>query len=311
MLAAPALTPGAKARTRRARPTVASLSMRTIVLIYVGLLVLLPVVILFYRTFQPGLSEFFSALSDPYSQHAFQVTFIVAVWAVVINTVFGVIVAILLARYRFPGKGLLSAFIDLPVAVSPIVVGLAFILVYGNDGLFGSAFTSGPLQVVGAKPGMVLVTVFLSLPLVVRAVLPVLEQAGTDQEVAAASLGANWFSTFWRITLPIIRPALSYGVVLCTARCIGEYGAVLVVSNNILGQTETAPLHIYNLITNDQNKNAAYALAFVLILIAFAAILISAYIRQKAGLLMGIEVRGVAQAATAISPHSHDIDLSM
>jgi sulfate transport system permease protein len=266
---------------RRARPTPASLSMRTIVLLYVGVLVLVPVVVLFYRTFQPGLSEFFSALSDPYTQHAFQVTFIVAIWAVVINTVFGVITAILLARYNFPGKAVLSTFIDLPVAVSPIVVGLAFVLVFGSDGLFGSTFASGPFQVIGAKPSMVLVTVFLSLPLVVRAVLPVLEQAGTDQEVAAASLGANWFTVFWRITLPIIRPALSYGVVLCTARCIGEYGAVLVVSGNVLGKTETAPLHIYNLITNDQNKNAAYALAFVLILIAFAAILISAYIRRR------------------------------
>ena len=269
------------AGTRRARPTAASLSMRTIVLLYVGLLVLLPVVVLFYRTFQPGLSEFFSALSDPYTQHAFQVTFIVAIWAVVINTVFGVVTAILLARYTFTGKAVLSTFIDLPVAVSPIVVGLAFVLVFGSDGLFGSTFASGPFQVIGAKPSMVLVTVFLSLPLVVRAVLPVLEQAGTDQEVAAASLGANWFTVFWRITLPIIRPALSYGVVLCTARCIGEYGAVLVVSGNVLGQTETAPLHIYNLITDDQNKNGAYALAFVLILIAFAAILISAYIRRR------------------------------
>ncbi|MBE7187509.1 MAG: sulfate ABC transporter permease [Jatrophihabitans endophyticus] len=255
--------------------------MRTVALLYIAVLVLVPVVILFYRTFQPGLSSFFSALSDPYAQHAFEVTFIVGAWAVAINTLFGVAIAMLLARHDFPGKSLLNAFIDLPVAVSPIVVGLAFVLVFGTGGWFGSAFGSGPLQIIGAKPGMVLVTVFLSLPLVVRAVIPVLEQAGTDQEKAANSLGASWFTTFRRITLPIIRPALSYGVVLCTARCIGEYGAVLVVSNNLLGQTETAPLHVYNEIVQNQDTNAAYAVAFVLVLIAFAAILLSAYIRKR------------------------------
>jgi sulfate transport system permease protein len=266
---------------RRGRRSTASYSMRTIALLYVGVLVVVPVVILFYRTFQPGLSEFFDALKDPYAQHAFQVTFIVTIWAVVINTIFGVAVAMLLSRHDFPGKSLLNAFIDLPVAVSPIVVGVAYVLVFGNGGWFGNAFTSGPLQIIGAKPGMVLVTVFLSLPLVVRALIPVLEQAGTDQEKAANSLGASGLVTFRRITLPVIRGALSYGVVLCTARCIGEYGAVLVVSNNILGQTETAPLHVYNEIVQDQDTNAAYAVAFVLVLIAFAAILLSAYIRRR------------------------------
>ncbi len=258
-----------------------ALSMRTIVLLYVGILVLLPVVILVYRALQPGLAEFFTVLSDPYSQHAFRVTAIITLWAVVINTVFGVGVAVLLARYDFTGKRLLNAFIDLPVAVSPIVVGLAYLLVYGPDGWFGSTFSSGPLQIIGAKPGMVLVTVFVSLPLVVRAVLPVLEQAGNDQELAAASLGASWLATFRRITLPTIRAALTYGVVLSLARCIGEYGAVLVVSGNVLGRTESVPLRIDNALTQDQDKNAAYALALVLILIAFAAILIAGYIRGK------------------------------
>ena len=274
-------TPGRRQSVRRARPTPTSLGLRAIVLLYVGVLVLLPVGVLAYRTFQPGLSEFFDALSDPYAQHAFRVTLIVSVWALVINTVFGVVAALLLARYDFPGKRLLNAFIDLPVAVSPIVVGLAFVLVFGSGGWFGSFFTTGPVQIIGATTGMVLVTVFVSLPLVVRAILPVLEQAGTDQELAANSLGAHGFTTFRRITLPTIRAALTYGVVLSLARCIGEYGAVLVVSGNILGSTETVPLRIDNLLTQDQNKNGAYALSFVLILIAFAAILISAYIRRR------------------------------
>jgi sulfate transport system permease protein len=267
--------------TRQARPTAVSYSARTIALLYVAVLVLVPVVVLIYRTFEPGLTKFFNALNDPLTRHAFEVTGIVAVWAVVINTVFGVAVALLMSRYRFPGKQLLSAFIDLPVAVSPIVVGLAFILVFGAGGWFGSAFTSGPLQVQYAKTGMVLVTVFVSLPLVVRAVLPVLEQAGNDQELAAASLGAHAYTTFWRITLPTIRAALTYGVVLSVARCIGEYGAVLVISGNVTGQTETASLRVYNVLQQDQDTDASYALAFVLILIAFIAIVISAYIRRR------------------------------
>jgi sulfate transport system permease protein len=280
---APTLMPASTAPrgARRARPTATSLSLRTIVLLYVGVLVLLPVGVLFYRAFQPGLGKFFDALSTPGAGHAFEVTGIVAGWALVINTVFGVLAALLLARYDFPGKRLFNAFIDLPVAVSPIVVGLAFVLVFGNGGWFGSTFVTGTFQVIGAKPSMVMVTVFISLPLVVRAVLPVLEQAGTDQELAASSLGANGVTVFWRITLPSIRAALSYGVVLALARCIGEYGAVLVVSGNILGKTETAPLWIDNELVNDQDTTAAYAVSFVLILIAFAAILISAYIRRR------------------------------
>ncbi len=256
--------------------------LRTIVLLYVGLLVLVPVASLLYRTFRPGLGEFFDAISDRNAVHAYEVSAVVTVWSVVINIVFGVTVAVLLARHRFPGKRLLSAFIDLPVAVSPIVVGLAIVLVYGPNGWFGVSDPAGTgLQITGAKPGMVLATVFVSLPLVVRAIVPVLEQAGIEQEQAAASLGAHAAARFWRITLPTIRVALTYGVVLCLARCLGEYGAVLVVSNNVEGQTETAPLRIGNLIQNEQNYDAAYAITFMLMLVAFAAIVASALIRRR------------------------------
>lgn len=273
--------PAPAAAVRRRRLPTASLSLRTVAVCYVGLLVLLPVVVVVYRTFGPGLPAFFGALTDPPAVHAYEVTAVVAGSALVINTVFGVAVALLLARYSFPGKRVLSALIDLPVAVSPIVVGLALLLVYGPAGWFGRGLQSAGLQIVGAKPGMVLATVFVSLPLVVRAVLPVLEHAGTDQEQAAASLGASAVTRFRRITLPTIRAALCYGVVLGLARCIGEYGAVLVVSNNIGGQTETATLRIDNLVTQDLNTDAAYALTFVLILVAFAAILGSAYLRRR------------------------------
>jgi sulfate/thiosulfate transport system permease protein len=271
------------APSRRGTPTTAaSWVRRIVVVVFVGILVLLPVGLLVYRTFEPGLNEFFNALSDPATEHAFKVTAIVAGSALVINTVFGVGVAILLTRYRFPGRRLLNALIDLPVAVSPIVVGLALILVFGPTGWFGSLDRGLGIQVINAKPGMVLATVFVSMPLVVRAVAPVLVQAGMEQEHAAASLGANAFTRFRRITLPTIRIALAYGVVLSLARCIGEYGAVLVVSGNIQGQTETAPLRINNLYENFE-VNQANAITFVLMLIAVIAILIGALIRHRQG----------------------------
>jgi len=255
---------------------------RSVAVLYVGVLVLLPVVVIFYRAFQHGLAPIVDALQDPDTQHAFQVTAVVAGSAVVINTIFGITVAILLARYRFPGRRILSAFIDLPVAVSPIVVGLALILVYGPDGWFGPFVEDHGVQVVGAKPGMILATAFVSLPLVVRAIVPVLEQAGLDQDQAAASLGANAVTRFRRITIPTIRIALTYGVVLSIARCLGEYGAVLVVANNgVEGDTETATLRIGNKIDAEQDYQTAYAITIVLILIALAAILVGAWIRRR------------------------------
>jgi sulfate/thiosulfate transport system permease protein len=272
-------TPPARPVARGRGP--ASWTLRGIAVLYVGLLVLVPVVVLLYRTFQPGLSKFFDALATHETVHAFEVSAIVTVIAVVINTVFGVAVGVLLARHRFPGKRLLSAFVDLPVAVSPIVVGLALVLVYGPSGWFGPTLEDHGFQVIYAKPGMVLATVFVSLPLVVRAVVPVLEQAGLEQEQAASSLGASAAARFWRITVPTIRVALTYGVVLSLARCLGEYGAVLVVSGNVEGQTETAPLRVSNLIENEQNFPAAYAVTFVLIVVAFAAILAAAWIRRR------------------------------
>jgi sulfate transport system permease protein len=254
--------------------------LRAVVIVWVGILVLVPVAILVYRALSPGWTAFTAAIEEPEAQHAFQVTLVITVAAVVIDVVFGVAAAILLVRYRFPGRRLLNALIDRPVAVSPIVVGLALILVYGPNGWFGSV-NNNAFQIIGAKPGMVAATVFVSLPMVVRAVAPVLEQAGTDQDQAAASLGANAVTRFWRITMPTIRVALGYGTVLSIARCLGEYGAVLVVSQNIEDVTETVPLRIDNLVTTESDYDSAYALALVLMLIAIAAILIAALLRRR------------------------------
>jgi sulfate transport system permease protein len=279
---APVMTarpPAVRAEHERATPV--GMGLRAVAVIYVGVLVALPVGVLCYRTFQPGLAQFFDALNDPYAQHAFQMTAIIAGISVLINAVFGVAMGIMLARYEFPGKGLLSAFVDLPIAVSPIVVGLALILVFGPQGWFGPVENSAGITIINAKPGMIIATVFVSMPLVVRAIVPVLQQAGMEQEQAAASLGANAVQRFVRVTLPTIRVALAYGVVLSLARCVGEYGAVLVVSGNVTGVTETAPLRVGNLVQQELDTQSAYAITFVLMLISVAAILIGAFIRRR------------------------------
>ena len=252
------------------------LAMRSLVLLYVGGVVLVPVLVLCYRAFAPGLSAFMDAIGDPAAEAAFRRSAIIAGTAVVADTVFGVAVALLLARYRFLGKRLLDALIDLPVAISPIVAGLALVLVYGTGGWFGLDDN----QVIGSLPGMVLATVFVSLPLVLRSVLPVLQEAGTEQEQAATSLGASWPVTFRRITLPTIRTALGYGIVLALARCLGEFGAVLVVSGGFQ-DSQTAPLYVSNLLQVDFKPDQAYAIAFVLMLVSVLAIVTVALLQRR------------------------------
>jgi sulfate transport system permease protein len=256
--------------------------LRTIAIGYVGLLVLLPVVLVTWRTIDQGAGAFWSAISSPDAVHAFELTGIITVIAVLINTVFGIGVALLLARYQFPGRRLLNVLIDVPVSISPIVVGLALILVYGpRTGWFGSALTSAGIQVIFATPGMVMATVFVSLPLVVRELVPVLEEEGMDQEVAARSLGANALQRFRRITLPTIKWALAYGVVLSIARSIGEFGAIKVVSGDIIGQTQTVTLLVDE--RAEQFEPGAYQASMVLIIIAVICMVAVSLIRPKEG----------------------------
>jgi len=279
VLTAPAnrpVPPAANAGREPIRRT--ALGLRTLAVGYVGLLVLLPIGVLVYQALKPGLSFFGDTLTDPDTVHAYEVTAIVAGVALAIDVVFGVAAAVLLVRYRFPGRRLLSAFIDIPIAVSPIIVGLALILVFGPDGWFGSFVQD---RVINAQPGMILATVFVSLPIVARAIVPVLEQAGVEQEQAAASLGANAVQRFVRVTLPTIRVALVYGAVLAFARCLGEYGAVLVVSGRIEGETETVSLRIGDLFDSDLNTEGAYALTLVLMVVSIAAIVVGSIIRRK------------------------------
>jgi len=245
------------------------LGLRAIALGYLFVILLAPLGMIFYRTFENGLRPVWETLSDPNVIHAFKITLYAAAIAVPLNTVFGVVCGLLIVRRRFPGKGLLNAFIDLPLAISPVVVGLCFYLLYSRTGWFGGRLT-GPgqsFQVLFAMPAIVLATIFASVPFVAREVIPTLRELGTEQEQAAATLGARRWQRFWRITLPAIRWAIVYGVVLTTARALGEYGTVAVVSGNVEGQTATATQEVENLV-NNFNYAGAYAVSLVLALIA-------------------------------------------
>src|SRR5205807_6270188 len=206
----------------------------------------------------------------------------VAILAVVLNTVFGVLVAVLVVRHEFPGKRLLNAFIDLPLAVSPVVVGLALILVYGKFSSFGGWLADRGIQVIFSLPGMVMATIFVSLPLVVREVAPVLEEIGVEQEQAAWTLGASGRQTFRRVTLPSIRWALAYGVVLTLARSLGEFGAVAVVSGRLVGRTQTATLFVEERYQNF-DQPAAYAMAVALAAVAVVILLVLNLLRPREG----------------------------
>ena len=256
--------------------------LRAVALAYLGFLLVLPVGIVFQRTFQGGIGPVWDALTRPNAVHAIQLTVVVAAGAVVANTIFGVGVALLLVRHRFVGRRVLDALIDLPIAVSPVVVGLALILVYGRTTGVGVWLGARGLDVIFAPPGMVLATIFVSLPLVVRAVAPVLEEIGTEQEQAAWTLGASALETFRRITLPAIRWALVFGVVLTLARGLGEYGAVAVVSGRLLGQTQTATLFVEERFQNF-DQPAAYAMAFLLAAMAVVVLLATNLLRPREG----------------------------
>jgi sulfate transport system permease protein len=255
-------------------------ALRTVALAYLALLLVLPVGLIVWRTFGAGLGPFVDSLTTPSALHAFTVTAVVAFWAVLANTVFGVGVALLLVRHSFPGKRLLGAFVDLPMAVSPVVVGLALVLVYGVGSPLGRSLASVGIQVIFSIPGMVLATVFVALPLVVRAVVPVLQELGDEQEQAAHTLGASRWQAFRRITLPGIRGALGYGVVLAIARSLGEYGAVAVVSGRLVDRTQTMTLFVEERFGNF-DQQAAFSAATVLALIAIVILLLTKVLRPK------------------------------
>jgi sulfate transport system permease protein len=256
--------------------------MRLVALAYLLFLLVLPVGVICFRTFENGVGPVWDALTTPSALHAFQVTLEVAIPAVLANTVFGVGVAILLVRHRFFGRRVLDALVDLPIAVSPVVVGLALILVYGRFEPIGGWFSGHGIDIIFSIPGMVLATIFVSLPLVVRAIAPVLEEIGVEQEQAAWTLGATSWQAFRRVTIPAIRWALAYGMVLSLARSLGEYGAVAVVSGNLVDQTQTLTLFVQERYQNF-DQQSAYAASFALAVIAVITLLLINLLRPKEG----------------------------
>lgn len=244
---------------------------RYVALAYIAVLVIVPVGLILWRTFQPGLGEFFTQITTPAAISALQLSLLVVAIVVPLNVLFGVPTALVLARNRFRGKSVLQAVIDLPFAVSPVVVGVALILLWGSAGLLGFVENSWGLKIIFGFPGIVLASIFVTVPFVIREVEPVLHELGTDQEEAASTLGAQWWQTFWRITLPSIRWGLTYGIVLTVARTLGEYGAVIMVSSNLPGKSQTLTL----LVSDRYSRGAEYgAYAMSTLLMAVAVIVL-------------------------------------
>jgi sulfate transport system permease protein len=253
--------------------------LRTFALGYLALLLMIPLGMIFYRAFE-HIGPAFESITGPDALHAFYLTILVAAIAIPLNTIFGVGCALLLVRTNFRGKTLINAIIDLPFAISPVVIGLALLLVYSRTGWFGPWLDANGFQVAFALPGIVLATIFVTLPFVVREVVPVLHEIGDEQEQAARTLGANWWQTFWRITLPAIRWGVSYGVVIATARALGEFGAVAVISGRISGQTQTATIWIQQAFGN-YDQAGAYLGAVVLALVAVSILVAMNVFKRK------------------------------
>jgi sulfate transport system permease protein len=254
--------------------------LRVVGLGYLALLLLAPLVMIFYKTFEHGLAPPLEAITSPDGLHALKLTLITVAIAVPLNTIFGILCALLLVRTRWCGNALIDAVINLPFAVSPIVIGLSLYLLYGTDGWFGPTLAEAGFTVLFSVPGIVLACIFVSLPFVVRETVPVLQEIGTDQEQAASTLGANAWQTFWRITLPAIRWGVAYGVVLTTARVLGEFGAVTIVSGSISGQTQTLPLFVEKQFANF-NLPGAYGASVVLAILALSTLLAMNLLKRK------------------------------
>ena len=240
-------------------------------LVFLSLFLFVPTVAVFYEALRKGLGPYFEALRDPDAIAAIRLTLTAAAIAVPLNLVFGVAAAWCIAKFEFRGKNLLTTLIDLPLAVSPVISGLIYVLLFGLQGWLGPWLDRHDIQIIFAVPGIVLATIFVTFPFVARELIPLMQAQGADEEVAAASLGAGGWQTFWHVTLPNIKWGLLYGVILCNARAMGEFGAVSVVSGHIRGQTNTMPLHV-EVLYNEYNFVAAFAVASLLAMLAFVTL---------------------------------------
>jgi sulfate transport system permease protein len=247
-------------------------ALRTVALAYLFALLAVPIAVILWRTLGDGLTPFLQSIRTPAAISALDLSLLIVAIVVPVNVVFGVVTAIALVRWRFPGRGLIQAVVDLPFAVSPIVVGVSLIMLWGVHGWLGGLESLG-FKVIFGLPGMVIATIFVTMPFVVREVEPVLHEIGTDQEQAAATLGASGWQTFWRITLPAIRWGLTYGVVLTIARALGEFGAVIMVSSGFPGVSQTLTLLVHSRYIDDHNTYGAYAAATLLMGLALLTLL--------------------------------------
>jgi sulfate/thiosulfate transport system permease protein len=246
---------------------------------YLTLLLLIPLVMIFYKTFEDGIGPPLDAITSPDGLHALKLSLLMVAIAVPLNTIFGIGCALLLVRHKSKANPVIDAVINLPFAVSPVVIGLSLFLLYGTEGWFAFLGENG-IKILFSVPGMVLASIFVSLPFVVRETVPVLQEIGTDQEQAASTLGANGRQTFWKITLPSIRWGVAYGVVLTTARVLGEFGAVTIVSGSISGQTQTLPLFVEKQYANF-NSTGAYGASLVLALLALITLFAMNLLKRK------------------------------
>ena len=260
---------------RKHTPTATWLSIAicTVAIAYIGILIVMPLAIVFAQALAKGILPYFAALANPDARAAINLTLLVTTIAVPFNMVFGLAASWCIAKFEFVGKRMLITFIDLPFSISPVISGLLFVLLFGSESALNPWLTKHDIHILFAVPGLVIATIFVTFPFVARELIPLMEEQGTEVEEAAIMLGANGWQTFWYITLPNIRWGLLYGVLLCTARAMGEFGAVSVVSGHINGVTTTIPLHVESLY-NDYNSVAAFAVASILTVFALLTMVI-------------------------------------
>jgi sulfate/thiosulfate transport system permease protein len=252
----------------------------SIALAFLGIFVLVPLISVFTEAFKKGIGLYFLALTEPDAWAAIKLTLITAVIVVPINTLFGVIAAWAITKFDFNGKNILITLIDIPFAVSPVIAGLVFVFLFGSQGLMGPFLESNEVKIIFAVPGIILATIFVTFPFVVRELIPIMQEHGTEEEQAAITLGANGWQMFFRVTLPNIKWGLLYGVILCNARAMGEFGAVSVVSGHIRGLTNTIPLHV-EILYNEYNFTAAFAVASLLALLALLTLVLKSIVEWR------------------------------
>ncbi|HEV7631407.1 MAG TPA: sulfate ABC transporter permease subunit CysW [Steroidobacteraceae bacterium] len=255
-------------------------TLTAVALAFLALFLILPLVVVFTEALRVGLAPYFSAITEPDAVAALKLSLLVVALAVPLNLVFGLFAAWAIAKFRFPGRSFLTSLIDLPFSVSPVIAGLVYVLLFGAHGWFGTWFADRDIQVIFALPGLVLATIFVTFPFVARELIPLMEQQGTDEELAARTLGASGMQMFWRVTLPNIKWALLYGSLLCSARALGEFGAVSVVSGHIRGETNTMPLQV-EILYSEYSIQAAFAVASLLALSALLTLALKALLEWR------------------------------